>query len=343
MVAAVASTLLSGFAQEKSPDSLLAGTTGPKNTVIATVPVGGGPFSLAASPDGSLIYVTSEASHSISAIDVGTNQVAFTIPIRGEPFYPAISPDGTTLYCTLISRNAILLISTATKQISQTFATGSSPQSVAVSPNGHLVYVPNYDGTITVIREGALRPPINVGGNPVYVAFTPDGSYAYVANQGFSGSGYWVNVIEVATRTPVLTISSGVPYPFGGMAVTPDRTNVYLCGINPSTSQPVAAVIDTATNTITDTILVSKYLRGPGQPAITPDGRYLYVPISIRGRFNKPGNHVVMVNLATNLRQGPAITVGNSPSAVAITPNGNYAYVSNYYDATVSVIDISPK
>jgi DNA-binding beta-propeller fold protein YncE len=50
-----------------------------------------------------------------------------------------------------------------------------------------------------------------------------------------------------------------------------------------------------------------------------------------------------MVNLATNLRQGPAITVGNSPSAVAITPNGNYAYVSNYYDATVSVIDISPK
>ncbi|MBS0628471.1 MAG: beta-propeller fold lactonase family protein [Verrucomicrobia bacterium] len=33
------------------------------------------------------------------------------------------------------------------------------------------------------------------------------------------------------------------------------------------------------------------------------------------------------------------IVVGNSPQAVAISPNGNYAYVTNYNDNSVSVID----
>jgi YVTN family beta-propeller protein len=167
-------TLVSGFAQEESRDTLRTDTSGQTNAVIATVPVGRLPGSLVASPDGTLVYVTSEFSNSISAIDTATNRVAFTIPLSGTPFHLAISPDSRTL----IGNNAILLISTATKQISQTFATGTSPQTVAVSPDGNTVYVPNYVGTVTVIRQGVLQAPIHVGGNPTLVAFTLDGSYA---------------------------------------------------------------------------------------------------------------------------------------------------------------------
>ena len=35
----------------------------------------------------------------------------------------------------------------------------------------------------------------------------------------------------------------------------------------------------------------------------------------------------------------PPITVGNNPGAVAITPDGKQAYVTNSLDGTVSVID----
>ncbi len=330
-------TLVSGFAQEESRDTLRTDTSGQTNAVIATVPVGRLPGSLVASPDGTLVYVTSEFSNSISAIDTATNRVAFTIPLSGTPFHLAISPDSRTLYCTLIGNNAILLISTATKQISQTFATGTSPQTVAVSPDGNTGYVPNYVGTVTVIRQGVLQAPIHVGGNPTLVAFTLDGSYAYVTNETPSNS---VSVIKVATQKVVSTIKSQVPYPFGGMAVAPDWRNIYLAGINNS-GYPVAAVIDTYTDTITSTIVIRKHQHQPGSPAITPDGSYLYVPLGTVGRFAQPGHKVVPINLATNRPSGYVIT-GNQPTAVAITPNGKYAYVSNYLDATVSVIAISP-
>jgi YVTN family beta-propeller protein len=36
-----------------------------------------------------------------------------------------------------------------------------------------------------------------------------------------------------------------------------------------------------------------------------------------------------------------SVTVGTQPHGVAITPDGAYAYVSNFYDNSASVIDTS--
>ncbi|MFA7397788.1 MAG: hypothetical protein GX799_09475 [Crenarchaeota archaeon] len=40
----------------------------------------------------------------------------------------------------------------------------------------------------------------------------------------------------------------------------------------------------------------------------------------------------------TNAADGTTITVGGMPSAIAITPNGEYAYVANTGSNTVSVV-----
>lgn len=50
---------------------------------------------------------------------------------------------------------------------------------------------------------------------------------------------------------------------------------------------------------------------------------------------------VTAINQATNSISVPAIPVGSGPFGIAITPNGQFAYVCNSNDGTVSVIDLS--
>jgi YVTN family beta-propeller protein len=70
------------------------------NTVIATIPVGHGPFGVAITPDGSKVYVTNNDSKNVSVIATATNSLIATIPVPtiggGEgPTGVAVSPDGS--------------------------------------------------------------------------------------------------------------------------------------------------------------------------------------------------------------------------------------------------------
>jgi YVTN family beta-propeller protein len=327
VVGLLSSTLISGFAYT------------PKNTVVATVAVGTLPFSLAVSPDSSTVYVGNESSKSISGIDTATNEVGFTIDVSGEPFYLALTPDGKNVYCTLLSAKADLVYSTTTLQLLHRYATGSDPGPQAISPDGTLIYISNYSaGTVTVISNGTLLPPISVGGNPTSVIFSPNGREAYVANQTLP---YYISVINTATNTVSETIQPNLPYPYGGMAFSPDGKKLYFTG-GDSSLHPVVVVIDLATKTITDTIVLRLSHRFvPGLPAITPDGEFLYVPLS-HGTSIPENDKIVMIRTATNTLDGHVI-VGSEPVAVAIAPDGSFAYVSNYLSGTVSVIDITPK
>lgn len=53
--------------------------------VAATIPVGGTPFLLAVSPDGSRAYVTSAGTNTVSVIDTATNTVVTTTPVGTGP------------------------------------------------------------------------------------------------------------------------------------------------------------------------------------------------------------------------------------------------------------------
>ncbi|HEX4199879.1 MAG TPA: hypothetical protein VHY59_00050, partial [Chthoniobacterales bacterium] len=76
---------------------------------------------------------------------------------------------------------------------------------------------------------------------------------------------------------------------------------------------------------------------GFNTPALTPNGLYLYLPIFIGGSTT-----VLMIDTKTNSVAGNPIAVGTQPYAIAISSNAKRAYVSNYADGTVSVINISP-
>ena len=55
------------------------------DTVIATIPVGDGPFGVAVTPDGSKIFVANEFSSSVSVIDAATSAATATISVGGDP------------------------------------------------------------------------------------------------------------------------------------------------------------------------------------------------------------------------------------------------------------------
>jgi len=166
--------------------------------------------------------------------------------------------------------------------------------------------------------EAAVTGTIPVGSTPVAVAFSRDGTRAYVA----ALFGDTVSVIDTATNTVVGTISTGAP---SAVAVSKDGTRLYIVNLRSNS----VSVIDTATNLVTGAPIAVG-----GRPlaaSISPDGSHLYV-------VNSDDYTVSVIDTATNTVTA-TIPVGVVPTAVATSPDGTRVYVTNLFGRSVSVID----
>jgi DNA-binding beta-propeller fold protein YncE len=87
----------------------------------------------------------------------------------------------------------------------------------------------------------------------------------------------------------------------------------------------------------------------PGQPAVSLNGKYLYIPYYYTLDWTSGGtqtvnygDEVAMFDVATGKIVGSPITVGQGPSYCRFAPNGKTLYVSNWASGTVTVIDTTP-
>jgi YVTN family beta-propeller protein len=285
------------------------------DAVIATIPVGLGPFGVAVSSDGK-VYITTPPSNTVSVIDTATNTLTATIPV-GLPqncgltcphTAVAVSPDGGKVYVTNgFLANTVSVIDTATNTVTATIPS-PSPLGVAVTPDGSKVYVANglFNGTVSVIdtTTNTVSSTITAGVGPFGLAVSPDGSKVYVTNE----LNCTVSVIDTATNTVSATIPfSCFPFPSfpTGVVVIPDGSKVYVAnsGSFPST----VSVIDTATNTVSATVPVGL---GPVGVAVNPDGSKVYVA-------DESANTVSVIDTAANTVMA-TIPVGNAPDAFGI-------------------------
>lgn len=129
-----------------------------------------------------------------------------------------------------------------------------------------------------------------------------------------------ISTVDTASEKQIRTTSVGG---YTGAWMSIHGHMVYM------TNQNHLIVFDTSNNTVVKRIRFPSFL---GQDGLTPDGNYLYVTYS---------NKVATMNTATDQLVGSPIQVGPSASALAIAPDGLRAYVANYLDNTISVIDIS--
>ncbi|MCK9469445.1 MAG: YncE family protein, partial [Porticoccaceae bacterium] len=92
-------------------------------------------------------------------------------------------------------------------------------------------------------------------------------------------------------------------------------------------SSNTVSVIDTANNTVIDTVTVGS---SPFGVAVSPDGARVYVTNNFDG-------NVSIIDTADN--SVTTVTVGSYPYGVAVNPAGTRVYVTNNSDDNVSIID----
>jgi len=239
-------------------------------TVVATITVGGAPWSVAMTPDGSRAYVANYGSPSIAVIDTTSNAIIGTVNVGGSSNGVVVSPDGTRAYVAVRAIQTVAVLDTSTNAVLAQIPVSSAegPTGVTISPDGTRVYAATYGGdTVSVIDTAANSVVATVplpGEHPFWAAVSPDGRRVYVTDY----SGNAVTVISATTNTVIARIPvASTPRE---LAVTPDGKHLYagISGANQVT------VIDTATNA------PSSYVYGVVSSlgvAATADGSSVYV------------------------------------------------------------------
>ena len=167
------------------------------------------------------------------------------------------------------------------------FAAGSDPTFVAVSPNGRFAYVTIISdagiGSVSAYTidktTGALTPvpgsPFATAGlAPTAVAVSPNGEFAFVAND-FSGdiSAYTINATTGAlTPVPGSPFAAAGPVPHS-VALSPNGQFAYV------TTDAVSAYTISATTGALTPVPGSPFAAGlaPTSVAVSPNGRFAYV------------------------------------------------------------------
>ena len=229
---------------------------------------------------------------------------------------------------------------------------GNRPESLALKPpDGSQVWVPNRNGDSISIIDRATDAVIatvplkvmepskgkgkskekEIGRKPVAVAFSPDGKYAYVLARNSNNL-----IVLDATTLAILSYHLEVGKKPVALAVSPDGSKVYIANRSGNT----VAVVDVS-NPIAPILLAQIPIgEEPEGIALLPDGSKLYVT-------NSESNTVSVLQVQSFppfLTLVATIHVGKEPSGITVTRagifvDGDYVYVANQEDNTVSVID----
>ena len=245
-----------------------------------------------------------------------------------------------------------------TMTLLKTISGDISPKSVVASGRGqvfaenmmyrHSVTVYGSDGELQktipdTVDLAALGYPQYTGGSyqgaPVEVAFTPDGSHAYVSNYSMYGKGFGPEGTDSCTaaskidnsflyRIDTTTLAIDQVIEVGRVpkyvAITPDGSTVLVsnwCSMDLS-------VVDTATAKEVRRIPLGPHPRGI---VVAPDGSVAYVAIM-------GGTDVAKVGLP-DLSVGWIRGVGGSPRHLVITPDGRTLLATLNRDGKVAKID----
>jgi DNA-binding beta-propeller fold protein YncE len=338
---------ISGYAE--SPGKIFNDRL-PKNIVTATIPVKAA-TAPAVSLDSKTLYVLNWGhANAVTVIDTASNAISssFSVTHNVDAWMQdlVLSPDGQILYVEDSgNNNAVYMVATATNTVTGILPNFPlEPTTLAVSPDGRSLWEFSFGNIAIVdIDSGQFSPGVNIGlDNASRGVFTPDGGNVYVLSELYKVSRCGLfrldpNLLPSSFRA---WRHSRVTRTFkgwenaAGPVISPDGMTVYSEVEGERGGQLVAmiAVYDVTQQIIEKEIPIENYGE-LGQSAITPDGKYLFVPCL--------GGFVVMIGTTHNRVIGPAIVVGGKPSFVAIAPNGKSAYVTDSANNLVSVIDIS--
>jgi len=262
------------------------------------------------------------------------------------------SAEAQTVYASVPGSSTVLVLQggsvTGSIAIPPATAGGaaSSPSFIAVTPDAKYAYVIDSAGAAVDVIDtvaNAVISTINIRGCPTEIAFSPDGSIAYLSQQCTNATG--MSILDTAAKNVSNVFLTGSVFsgsvafnPFGtGVAVSPDGSKVYFgtyLGLG---------VYDTVAQAATlANISFAGGNAGKGGPcdvdevAITPDGNQLIVTACLDAYAVATTSFTTTLLGAT--RPFSALCTSGG---VAITPDGARAFVTDQECGGGLVVDLS--
>src|SRR5262245_24099651 len=199
----------------------------------AVIQVRNTPHSVAASRDGTRVYVTHFLSGSVSVIDTATHLQITEFDVDPGLYGVAVKPDGERIYVAGNSSGFVHMIDTASG-LNIDAGIGRRPYGLAMSPDSSRLYAAcALDDSIEVLdRLVKNRARLKGVDFPVGLAVSPANGDRIYATNYFSSSVSVIDTTSIklgdfnsdAVVVAKIAVSEG-PY---GIAVSPDGTRVYV-------------------------------------------------------------------------------------------------------------------
>ena len=306
--------------------------------VVAEIGVGDFPQSIALHPDGT-IWVANKGSDSLTIIDSATLSVTATVdlPAGSRPHGLVIDPTGTAAYLSLEGRGELVKLSGETAAIVDRLSVGPFPRHITLDGNGAKLYVSQFitpplpgEGTIAVETEGE-------GGRVIPIAldlFEPEPAillrYSDALDSDHSGSGLPNYLGPVAIS------------PDGRLGFVPSKQDNLTRGLlrngEPldvdNTVRSISSYIDFGTGLERYSVRIDHDDGAlPVFGAIDPLGLYYYVVL-------EGSREVRVIDIYSGFPVA-SYRAGYAPRAILFGPEGKRAFVHNYLDRTIDILDIS--
>ncbi len=302
------------------------------HTIIKSVTVGTYPAGMAIEPHDDYLYVANWGEKTVSIIGRTDHKLIKTITTGSGPYGVAADPGRDYVYVTnsAINDGTVAVIQISDHSLLTNIDVGSRPRGVAVEPSGTYAYVARMSAdkvSIISLNTNTILGEINVGDGPDGVTAVPGSTYVYVANS-YTNT---VSVINSATNTVIDTITVGE----GPRGIAADYSGTYVIVSN--WYDDTASIIQVATNTVVATLDV-----GNGPLAAAASDEYAYIA-------NYFDETISVINLAdlTVIKTLSFISHGSgsgdfSPQALVVDSDFSNLYITNYNQASVTVMKIDP-
>jgi YVTN family beta-propeller protein len=271
--------------------------------VVGHFSVGRTPYHITPSWDMKTLYVGNEASGSLTAIDPITSTPIATIPVP-HPYNMYFTPDGTTTIVVAEREGRLVLMDRVSWAVQGSIRIPwPGVDHMDFSADGtYALASSEFAGMVAKIdlANRQVVGAVKVGGLPIDVRLSPDGSVFYVANQGRGG----VSVVDPVAMTETAFIPTGRGA--HGFQLSRDTSRLYVS----NRLEGSISVIDLATRQV-----AAKWHTGgsPDMLQLSPDGLQLWAS----GRFDKA---VYVINTSTGALL-KTIHVGSQPHGLTFFPN----------------------
>jgi YVTN family beta-propeller protein len=288
--------------------------------LVAQVAVGQLPVGLAATADGTRIFVTNRDSGTVSVLDTSTNTVIATLSVGGVPEPLAVLSDGSRVYVGDRLTTSLVGVDPTNGAIIGTVPLGGVPEALAVSPDGAVVYVgtSSRDSLELVDTAGqSVIGAVPLPGAPQGLASKDGGSRLVITiYNAVSRTGGTIAVVDVPTGT----VGSMVPFNTipQAVAVRPGDGQVFITHLGTLG----VSLVDLTTSTI----VFDRPLDGlPAGLMLSPDGRHLYLTAGVAP------SQLVKLDAATG-EVVQTVTLGGTAQSVQVSPDSSRVYVAHRAD-----------